>query len=69
MSDITRPLPLTPNGTLTTADYCSDQVYEIERQRFFHGGWFLALFAPTRWRPAIERWSMWPARASCSPET
>ena len=39
MSDITR--------TLTTHDYCSEQVYEIERQRFFHGGWFLALRADT----------------------
>lgn len=33
--------------TLTTHDYCSDEVYEIERQRFFHGGWFLALRADT----------------------
>jgi Rieske 2Fe-2S family protein len=43
MSDSTR----TPTSTLTTADYCSEQVYEIERQRFFHGGWFFALRADT----------------------
>ncbi|MCU1360439.1 MAG: hypothetical protein JWN99_1728, partial [Ilumatobacteraceae bacterium] len=36
MSDTIRP---THTGTLTSADYCSPQIYEIERQRFFHGGW------------------------------
>jgi glycine betaine catabolism A len=43
MSDTTRPL----SSTLSSSDYCSDQIYEIERQRFFHGGWFLALRADT----------------------
>ena len=28
--------------TLTRLDYLSDEVYEIERQRIFHGGWMLA---------------------------
>ncbi|MGB8862332.1 MAG: aromatic ring-hydroxylating dioxygenase subunit alpha [Ilumatobacteraceae bacterium] len=28
--------------TLTRSDYLSDEVYEIERQRLFHGGWMLA---------------------------
>lgn len=43
MSDTTRPL----TSTLNSADYCSEQVYEIERQRLFHGGWFLALRSDT----------------------
>lgn len=28
--------------TLTRPDYLSDEVYELERQRIFHGGWMLA---------------------------
>lgn len=28
--------------TLTRHDYLSDEVYELERQRIFHGGWMLA---------------------------
>ena len=33
-----------PNDTrtLTRHDYLSDEVYELERQRIFHGGWMLA---------------------------
>ena len=33
-----------PNDTrtLTRADYLSDEVYELERQRIFHGGWMVA---------------------------
>ncbi|MGD9998634.1 MAG: aromatic ring-hydroxylating dioxygenase subunit alpha [Ilumatobacteraceae bacterium] len=33
--------------TLTRSDYCSPEIYEIERRLFFHGGWFLALRADT----------------------
>jgi Rieske 2Fe-2S family protein len=33
--------------TLTTADYCSPEIYEIERERFFHGGWFMVARADT----------------------
>ena len=58
MSDINRavvptrgtPVLGTPSRgtpTLSSADYCSDQIYEIERQRLFHGGWMLALRADT----------------------
>jgi len=34
----------TPNSThtLTRHDYLSDEVYEVERARLFHGGWMLA---------------------------
>ncbi len=33
-----------PNDTrtLTTADYLSDEVYAVERERIFHGGWMFA---------------------------
>ncbi|MDP2289611.1 MAG: aromatic ring-hydroxylating dioxygenase subunit alpha [Actinomycetota bacterium] len=33
-----------PNDTrtLTRADYLSDEIYELERTRIFHGGWMLA---------------------------
>ena len=33
--------------TLTRHDYLSDEVYELERQRLFHGGWMFAARADT----------------------
>ncbi len=33
--------------TLTSAEYCSPDVFERERHLIFHGGWFLALRADT----------------------
>ena len=33
--------------TLTRHDYLSDEVYELERQRLFHGGWMFAVRADT----------------------
>ncbi len=33
--------------TLTSADYCSPEIWEIERERFFHGGWFMVARADT----------------------
>jgi glycine betaine catabolism A len=37
----------TPIPTLTSADYCSEQVFADERRIIFHAGWFLALRADT----------------------
>lgn len=33
--------------TLSSAEYCSDEVFAAERERLFHGGWMLALRADT----------------------
>jgi glycine betaine catabolism A len=33
--------------TLTSADYCSPEIFELDRRRFFHGGWFMAARADT----------------------
>jgi Rieske 2Fe-2S family protein len=38
---------VTSNHTLSSADYCSQEVFDLDRQRFFHGGWFLAARADT----------------------
>ena len=35
------------HSTLTGADYCSPEIFEIEKQRLFHGGWFMAMRADT----------------------
>jgi glycine betaine catabolism A len=33
--------------TLGRADYCSDEIFEVEKQRFFHGGWVMVARADT----------------------
>lgn len=33
--------------TLSSADYCSDEIFDIDRRRLFHGGWFMAARADT----------------------
>ena len=33
--------------TLSSADYCSPAIFQLEQRRFFHGGWFMAARADT----------------------
>ena len=39
--------PSNDTRTLTGHDYLSDEVFELERQRLFHGGWMFAVRADT----------------------